>query len=255
MRIIDLSVAIENDLPVDRPGNGPVITYFDHSQTFAALAKPFAGLTPSDMQDGEAWAVEQIDCATHNGTHLDAPWHYASTMNNGARASTIDEIPLDWCYRPGVKLDFRHLPDGHVVSAAEVEDELDRIGHTLAPYDIVLINTSAAVRYGQPDYLDAGCGMGREATLYLTERGVRITGTDAWSWDAPFSVTAQSLRGCTRSLDHLGRPQGRAPDAILSSGEAVQSRKASRERLPGHLFSSENSSGIRRLDKGRRSFG
>ncbi len=33
--------------------------------------------------------------------------------------------------------------------------------------------------------------MGREATLYLTERGVRITGTDAWSWDAPFIHTAK----------------------------------------------------------------
>ena len=33
--------------------------------------------------------------------------------------------------------------------------------------------------------------MGREATLYLLERGVRLTGTDAWSWDAPFTYTAQ----------------------------------------------------------------
>jgi kynurenine formamidase len=31
--------------------------------------------------------------------------------------------------------------------------------------------------------------MGREATLYLTERGVRVAGIDAWSWDAPFSYT------------------------------------------------------------------
>ena len=31
--------------------------------------------------------------------------------------------------------------------------------------------------------------MGREATLWLLERGVRVTGTDAWSWDAPFVYT------------------------------------------------------------------
>ena len=104
---------------------------------------------------------------------MDAPWHYASTMNRGERAATIDEVPLDWCYRPGVKLDFRHLPDGHVVRAREVEDELARINHDLQPLDVVLVNTGAAARYGQDDYLDSGCGMGREATLYLTERGVR----------------------------------------------------------------------------------
>ncbi|MCY8615824.1 cyclase family protein, partial [Bacillus haynesii] len=59
------------------------------------------------------------------------------------------------------------------------------------PGDIVLVNTSAGAKYGQNDYLDSGCGMGREATLYLTGRGVRLVGTDAWSWDAPFSMTAK----------------------------------------------------------------
>lgn len=190
-RLIDISVALENDLPVDRPGNGPVITYYNHRETFAALAKPFPGLQPSDLPDGEAWAVERIELSTHNGTHLDAPWHFASTMNRGERAATIDEIPLDWCFRPGVKLDFRHLPDGHVVGVDEIKAELHRIGHSLRPYDIVLINTGAAAHYGRSSYLDAGCGMGREATLYLAGKGVRITGTDAWSWDAPFSATAR----------------------------------------------------------------
>ncbi len=90
-----------------------------------------------------------------------------------------------------MKLDFRHFPDGYVVSAAEVEAELARIGHDLQPLDIVVVNTSAGAAYGDVDYIDRGCGMGREATLYLLKRGVRITGTDAWSWDAPFSHTAQ----------------------------------------------------------------
>ena len=42
---------------------------------------------------------------------------------------TIDEVPLDWCFQPGVKLDFRHFADGYVVTAADVEAELKRIGH------------------------------------------------------------------------------------------------------------------------------
>ena len=90
-----------------------------------------------------------------------------------------------------MKLDFRHFPDGYVVTAADVEQELARIGHALSPLEIVLVNTSAGTRYGQPDYVGTGCGMGRDATLYLLERGVRLTGTDAWSWDAPFSFTAR----------------------------------------------------------------
>ena len=37
----------------------------------------------------------------------------------------------------------------------------------------------------------SGCGMGYEATMYLLERGVRLTGIDGWSWDAPFVYTAK----------------------------------------------------------------
>ena len=69
----------------------------------------------------------------------------------------------------------------------------NRIGHTLSPLEIVVINTKAGSRYGQRDYVDSGCGMGREATLYLLERGIRVTGTDAWSWDPPFSFTAKKF--------------------------------------------------------------
>jgi len=141
------------------------------------------------LPDGEAWAIEWIKQSTHNGTHVDAPWHYHSTMDGGKRSITIDEVPLDWCFQPAVKFDFRAFEEGTVVSAADIEAELARIGHTLALLDIVVVNTAAGSRYGEDDYVSRGCGMGREATLYLTERGVRICGTDAWSWDAPFIHT------------------------------------------------------------------
>jgi kynurenine formamidase len=190
-KLIDISVALEADIASDPPIMLPEITYMTHDQTAEQVASFFPGLTKDDLPGGEGWAIEFLKVATHNGTHLDAPYHHHSTMNHGERAITIDEVPLEWCLNPGVKLDFRHFEDGYVVSAAEVEEELDRIGHELQPLDIVLVNTRAGARYGQPDYVDSGCGMGREATMYLLERGVRVTGTDAWSWDAPFSHTAK----------------------------------------------------------------
>jgi len=191
-RFIDLSVHIENNEHTDPPGLSPSVNYLTHKDSADTVAHFFPGLKKADLPDGEGWAVEQVSLSTHNGTHMDAPWHFHSTTDYGRqRAPYIDEIPLDYCFRPGVKLDFRHLPDGHVAGAKEIEEELARIGHTLEPLDIVLINTSAGAVFGRPGYVDKGCGMGREATLYLTERGVRVVGTDAWSWDAPFTHTAR----------------------------------------------------------------
>lgn len=190
-RLIDLSVALETDIPSDPDMMLPSIEYMTHQDTASQMAGFFPGLSVTDLPSGEGWALEKLSVYTHNGTHLDAPYHHHSTMNQGERAITIDEVPLEWCLAPGVKLDFRHLPDGHIVTPQEIDDELDRIGHQLSPLEIVLVNTSAGDRYGHPDYLARGCGMGREATLHLLKQGVRVTGTDAWSWDAPFPITAQ----------------------------------------------------------------
>ncbi len=114
-------------------------------------------------------------------------------MDKGKPAIAIDEVPLDWCFRPAVKLDFRHFPDGYIVQPSDIETELQRIDHQLQPFDIVLINTRAGSFHGKQEYTASGCGMGRDATLYLTERGVKVAGTDAWSWDAPFPHTAKAF--------------------------------------------------------------
>lgn len=193
MRLVDLSNPLENTDYADPPGLGPKIAYFGHNDTAEQLLSFFPGVTRDQLPGGEGWAVEQVTLSTHNGTHIDAPYHYHSTMDGGKRAITIDEVPLEWCWGRGVKLDFRHFADGHVVTEAEMDKAFKEIGHELQAGDIVLVNTAAGAAYGQPHYVATGCGMGRDATLYLTDRGVRVCGTDAWSWDAPFVHTAKRV--------------------------------------------------------------
>lgn len=210
-RFVDLSIYLENDVITDPPFMRPKIEYQTHRETVKEAQTFFPGVEADEYPGGEGFAAaEWVSLSTHNGTHLDAPWHFHPTMNGGERAITIDEVPLDWCFRPGVKLDFRHFPHGHVVTALEVEEELKRVNVELQELDIVLVNTAAGKAVGDPNFVNIGCGMGYEATMYLLERGVRVTGTDAWSWDAPFSYTAQKVKETgDKSLIWEGHKAGR----------------------------------------------
>jgi kynurenine formamidase len=209
-RIIDLSVSLDPEVVCDPPEMVPQITYLTHGPMAKMLEGIFPGLRASDLPDSEGWASEMVQCTTHSGTHMDAPWHFASTMNRGQRAKTIDELPLEWCMQPGVKLDFRHLPDGYVVTPEDIDAELARTGARIEPLTIVVVNTSAGAHYGRADYMSRGCGMGRAATLHLLSMGVKIVGTDGWSWDAPFIHTrARFERDRDPSIIWEGHKAGR----------------------------------------------
>ena len=193
-RIVDLSIAIEAALPCDPPMMIPKVDYVDHALGATQMLDFFPGIRREQLPGGLGWALEFISLTTHSGTHLDAPYHYHPTQDRGKKALTIDEIPLDWCFSDGVVLDFRHKADGERITAADVERELDRIGYRLKPLDIVLVQTGADAAWGTAEYLVKGPGMTRESTLYLTERGVRVVGIDAWSWDRPLPFLAREFQ-------------------------------------------------------------
>ena len=120
----------------------------------------FKGLKAEDLPDGQGWAVEMVQLSTHNGTHLDAPWHFHPTMNRGERSWTIDEVPLEWCLQPGVKRDFRHLPDGYVATAGDVEAELKRMAIRSRRWKSSWSIRSGVTSIG-PDGADLHSGLGQ----------------------------------------------------------------------------------------------
>jgi kynurenine formamidase len=193
VRFVDLSAPIEPSPPDTPEPLRTEIVYSDHA-TGAAAVEALFGVPSRLLRDGEGWATEDfLRLGTHNSTHVDAPWHYNSTVA-GERAATIDELPLEWFHGPGVVLDVTAKEDGDPVTAAEAEAELTRIGHELAPGDIVLVRTGRDDFYGEPDYIARGPGVTAEATRWLFERGVRVMGIDAWGWDAPLHLQAAEAR-------------------------------------------------------------
>ena len=193
MRLIDLSAPIAAS-PSELPEQlRTEIAFHDHDEGAAAIDAMF-GVPRELLRDGEGWATEEfLRFGTHNSTHVDAPYHYNSTIR-GERAQTIDELPLDWFFAPGVRLDFTSREDGEVISAADLESALAQVGHELAERDIVLIHSGRDRHYAEPDYMVRGPGVDADATRWLFERGVRVMGIDAWGWDAPLPQQAERAK-------------------------------------------------------------
>jgi kynurenine formamidase len=197
MRLVDLSAPIEpsaDELPEPLRTE---IDYSDHAAGADQIQAMF-GLGPELLRDGEGWAVETFTrFGTHNSTHVDAPYHYNSKLG-GEPVQTIDQLPLDWFFRPGVMLDFHGQADGETIEASDVEAALRSASHALAERDIVLIRTGCDEHYRAPDYIGRGPGVSAEATHWLYERGVRVMGIDAWGWDRPLHLQAQDALAANR---------------------------------------------------------
>ena len=229
LRIIDLSVPLAHQassepMPAD-------IQYVTHEAKGREQLERSFGIRNEDLvySGGLGWALEQVNAITHTGTHVDAPYHYAP-LSEGRPARTIDQVPLEWCFAPGVVLDMRHKKAGDFITPEDLGNALTRIGHALQPRDIVLLQTGADKRIDSSDYF-AQPGLGREGTLWLVEQGVKVIGIDAYTLDRPFaSMVADYQRtgderfiwpahfaGITReycqieklaNLDALPRPNG-----------------------------------------------
>jgi kynurenine formamidase len=192
-RFVDLSAPIAASPPELPDVLRTDLEWQDHAGGAAAIEAMF-GVGPELLRDGEGWATETFTrFGTHNSTHVDAPWHYNSTIG-GARAKTIDELPLEWFFGPGVVLDMAHKADGDPMTAEEARAALAAAGHELAPGDIVLVRTGRDAFYAELDYIARGPGVTAEATRWLVEQGVRVMGIDAWGWDAPLHLQAAAAQ-------------------------------------------------------------
>ena len=190
--IVDLSLEIKEGPSV----LGAKIEYVDHKESVPDMLASWPGIKPEDLPDGLGWAAETLTLNTHSGTHMDSPYHYHPTMA-GQKSRTIDEMPLEWAYGPGVVLDMRHKTPGTVITPEDVQSALEKMNYRIRPLDIVLVMTGADRYWKYNDmgkYVAEYAGMGREATLWLLNQGVKLVGTDAVGWDRPFAVQAKEFR-------------------------------------------------------------
>jgi kynurenine formamidase len=188
-RIIDLSLPLTDGGDFATPAS---IHYTDH-QTRGQCLSQTHNIAIEDL-GGRGNAIEEVNSlSTHCGTHFDSPWHYTSTVDR-KKAMTVDEVPLEWCYGPGVKLDLQGKQPAEDISAADLQQAAQKVAYKIQPMDIVLIQTGVSVHYGQPDCELMNPGVTREATLWLADQGVKLVGIDSFCWDRPPRIMIAELK-------------------------------------------------------------
>jgi kynurenine formamidase len=196
MRFVDLSVTIRNQS--FEPG-GPEIVRMDHKEAARRRAADFNFL-PSGYPDSMALAHERVTLSAHGGTHVDAPLHYGP-LCEGKPARSIEFVPLEWCYGPGVVLDVSHKKPGDYITKADVIAALDKIPYQLKPMDIVLMRTDAAKHFDNPEFPNLQPGLHPEGCHWILDQGVKMIGIDAWGLDrAPRDMARDHKAGIPNSL-------------------------------------------------------
>ncbi|MCM8796293.1 MAG: cyclase family protein [Candidatus Omnitrophica bacterium] len=197
MKIIDLSLPIDESafeihkVDIERISHKAGVEKFNRVimvKTLLGRIKYLLGLRilkKEDLPEGEFLSLEVVHSPVHIGTHLDYSFHYGS-KSEGRPSKSADEIPLEWCYSDGVRLDFRHKRPAEVISAADIESGLKKINYTIKEKDVVLLQTGADKFYGTPRYFSDYPGVDISAIDYLLDRGVKIFGVDTMGIDRPY---------------------------------------------------------------------
>ncbi|HOW36167.1 MAG TPA: cyclase family protein [Candidatus Omnitrophota bacterium] len=196
MKIIDLSLPIDDTLlethaaKIDRISHQEGVEHFNwvvmskQPQGQEKFDKGERVAKSSEIPDGEMLSLEIVNASVHMGTHVDAPFHYGSKCE-GKPAKQIMDVPLEWCYGNGVRLDFTHLKYPDVIDKKQVEEALKKINYKIKPMDIVLIWTNGDKLLGTDDYVNKYVGMMPDAVEYILDQGVKMMGIDTIGLDRP----------------------------------------------------------------------
>ncbi len=190
-RIIDLSQEIYTGMPV-YPGHMKTVI-FEHMSHDECQRN----ITHTDF----SYQTSGILMCDHGPTHIDPVRHYSRDPD----APGADRIPLENCITSAICLDVSDVPAQTQFGAARIEQELRRCDLDIRPGDTVLFYTGHYDRhYGTPGYSNLQCGLDREATEYIIDRGCVNFGVDTPSPDMWLDKSYPCHRVCLeRGITHV----------------------------------------------------
>ncbi len=128
---------------------------------------PVLKISPHATIEKERYNVSQLSMGSHQGTHLDAPFHFVA---DGRR---LDQMPLEWFYGPATLLRIPKPPRANIT----VED-LKPFENRLVEGARVIYETGWSRHYGKDDFFTDFPSLTQEAATYLAGRRIRLLGMD-----------------------------------------------------------------------------
>ena len=172
-RIVDLSMPVHADMLTFPRVPPPALAVYETHEQFAER------IGAAEYGVDSLTASYLVVTDDHVGTHCDARKHIVPD------AGGPETIPLECCISDGVLLDFTDRESGHGISAADIEAELE--ASTTRSRSATSSSSTPAPAHTTPRSATAPTirGMSAEATRWLIERGVRMMGCDAITFDPP----------------------------------------------------------------------
>jgi kynurenine formamidase len=144
--------------------------------------------------------AQYIQTSNHMGTHLDAPRHFVTA------GKTIDELPLDWLYGPGVIVDLSDMLDElDIFGPEDIEKRVE-----VREGDILYIYTgwSKHSQFGSaPDeekYIHRHPGPHYSICDWLLSKKIHLWGVDMVSTDHPMNLPIGRFLG-KGGLEHWAK--------------------------------------------------
>jgi len=144
--------------------------------------------------------AQYIQTSNHMGTHFDAPRHFVTG------GKTIDEIPIEWCYGPGVIVDLSDMLDElDIFRPEDIEARAD-----VQEGDILFIHTGwhKHAQFGsEPDeekYIHRHPGPHHSIVPWLLDKKIHVWGVDMVSTDHPMNLPIGRFLG-KGGLEHWQR--------------------------------------------------
>ena len=248
MQLVDLSAPIEPSPPELLEPLKVKLEYSDHAAGAAQIEALF-GVPAGLLRDGEGWANDEFtQLGTHSSTHVDAPWHYNSTIR-GEPAKRIDELPLEWFFADGVRLDDDRPRGRRGDHGGRGRGRARPHRPRAKPLDIVLVHTGRDEFYGSSTTSPAAPASAPRRPAGCYERGVRVMGIDAWGWDRPLHL--QAAEAIERDEPGIFWEAHQADLRVFADRAPGQPRRAPRHRVQGRLLSAADRRRQRRAGSGR----